>query len=301
MRATHQPTDHAMSEHEAMNDLWAVYDRHYEEITQATRASLADHPELGSVLRATPPEELDEQSRISHELLDRAIRQGEWESYLAHIRAQGARYAQANLSFSAWFAATAELRAHLMPHLLRAHGKEPERLIAAARALDSFLERAMAAVGEAYLEAKEQTIVAQQQAILELSTPVLPLREGLLILPIIGVVDTHRARQLTEDLLRAIQAHRAKAVVMDVTGVATMDSRVANHLAQTVQAAGLMGTTVVVSGISSEVAQTLVALGADLSLLRTVGDLERGVDEADRLCGYRVVRVEDAAGTTGAG
>lgn len=135
-----------------------------------------------------------------------------------------------------------------------------------------------------------QTILRQQEAIRELSTPVLQLRERLLILPIIGMIDTYRARLLTENLLRAIRANRAKVVVIDVTGVATVDSKVANHLVQTVAAARLMGATAIVTGLSAEISQTLVTLGVDLGPLTTIGDLQGGIEEAERLLGYKVVR-----------
>jgi rsbT co-antagonist protein RsbR len=142
---------------------------------------------------------------------------------------------------------------------------------------------------------RERIIRQQQEAIRELSTPVLPIRDRLLLLPIIGVIDTHRARLLTDSLLRAIRSNRAKVVVMDVTGVATIDSKVANHLLQTVTAARLMGATVVVTGMSSEVAQSLVALGIDVARFNTAGDLQGGMEEAEELLGYRVIRGEAAA------
>jgi rsbT co-antagonist protein RsbR len=136
---------------------------------------------------------------------------------------------------------------------------------------------------------RERVIGRQQEAIRELSTPVLQLRDRLLILPIIGVLDTHRARLLTDGLLRAIRANRAKVVVVDITGVAAVDSKVANHLLQAMTAAKLMGATVIVTGLSSEVAQTLVTLGVDLSRLNTIGDLQGGIEEAERLLGYTTV------------
>jgi rsbT co-antagonist protein RsbR len=144
-------------------------------------------------------------------------------------------------------------------------------------------------------EEREKVVRLQQEAIRELSTPVLQLREGLLILPIIGMIDTQRARQLTEALLRAIRANRARVVVMDITGVPAVDSKVANHLLQTVQAARLMGAAVIVTGLSAEVAQTLVAIGVDLSKLNTLSDLQSGIDEADRLVGYRVLKTAETA------
>ena len=137
---------------------------------------------------------------------------------------------------------------------------------------------------------RERLIHQQQEAIRELSTPVLQVRERLLILPIIGVIDTQRARQITEALLRAIRAHRAKVVVVDITGVPVVDSKVANHLMQTVLAARLMGTTAIVTGLSAEVAQALVTLGVSLGEVTTAGDLQGGLDEAEKLLGYRVVQ-----------
>jgi rsbT co-antagonist protein RsbR len=135
-----------------------------------------------------------------------------------------------------------------------------------------------------------------EEAIRELSTPVLPVRERLLVLPLIGIIDSVRALQLTEQLLGSIRTHRAKAVVMDITGVVVVDSKVANHLLQTVEAARLMGAKVIVSGISSEIAQTLVRIGVDLSGLRTTTDLRAGLEEAEQLIGYQAHASRDPAG-----
>jgi rsbT co-antagonist protein RsbR len=148
-------------------------------------------------------------------------------------------------------------------------------------------------VAVGFVQERERIILQQQEAIRELSTPVLQVRERLLILPIIGVIDPHRARQLTEQLLRAIRTNRAKVVVIDITGVAAMDANVANHLVQTVEAARLLGATVIVTGLSPEIAQTLVTIGVDLSEMATVGDLQGGIEEAERLLGYKVVPLTD--------
>jgi rsbT co-antagonist protein RsbR len=143
---------------------------------------------------------------------------------------------------------------------------------------------------EADVYGREATIHSQAEVIRELSTPVLQVRDRLLIVPLIGVIDAARARQLTEQLLRAIRNNRARVVVMDITGVAVVDSAVANHLLQSVQASRLMGARVIITGISAEIAQTLVRIGVDLAKLDTLGDLQEGIAEAERLLGYRVVR-----------
>ena len=149
-------------------------------------------------------------------------------------------------------------------------------------------------VAVSFVQERERTIRQQQEAIRELSTPVLQVRERLLILPIIGIIDPQRARQLTEQLLRGIRTNRAKVVVIDITGVAAMDSNVANHLVQTVEASRLLGATVIVTGLSPEIAQTLVSIGVDLGKMNTVGDLQGGIEEAEVLLGYKVVLMSGA-------
>ena len=143
-------------------------------------------------------------------------------------------------------------------------------------------------VAVGFVQERERVIREQQEAIRELSTPVLQVRERLLILPIIGLIDPQRARQLTEQLLRGIRTNRAKVVVIDITGVAAMDATVANHLVLTVESARLLGATVIVTGLSPEIAQTLVNIGVDLGKMNTVGDLQGGIEEAERLLGYKV-------------
>ena len=169
------------------------------------------------------------------------------------------------------------------------------------RILDAYepaANRIAVTVGVSFVEERERVIREQQEAIRELSTPVLQVRERLLILPIIGVLDTKRARQLTEQLLAAIQSNRAKVVVIDITGVAAIDVTVANHLVQTVEAARLMGASAIITGLSSRIAQTLVDLGVDLGMMRTVGDLQGGLEEAERLLGQRTGSGGRSAQTT---
>ena len=159
------------------------------------------------------------------------------------------------------------------------------------RVLDAYepaANRIAITVAVGFVQERERVIREQQEAIRELSTPVLQVRERLLILPIIGVIDPHRARQLTEQLLHGIRTNRAKVVVIDITGVAAMDANVANHLVLTVEAARLLGATVIVTGLSPEIAQTLVKIGVDLGKMHTVGDLQGGIEEAERLLGFKV-------------
>jgi rsbT co-antagonist protein RsbR len=165
------------------------------------------------------------------------------------------------------------------------------------RVLDAYepaANRIANTVAGSFVQERERIIRQQQEAIRELSTPVLQVRERLLILPIIGLIDPQRARQLTEQLLQAIRANRAKVVVMDITGVPSINSNVANYLVQTVDASRLMGANVIVTGLSPEIAQTLVVIGVDLGKMETVGDLQGGIEKAERMLGYKVVPVDES-------
>ncbi|HYR69227.1 MAG TPA: STAS domain-containing protein [Candidatus Dormibacteraeota bacterium] len=165
------------------------------------------------------------------------------------------------------------------------------------RILDAYepaANRIAITVAVGFVQERERVIREQQEAIRELSTPVLQVRERLLILPIIGLIDPARARQLTEQLLRGIRTNRAKVVVIDITGVAAMDANVANHLVLTVESARLLGATVIVTGLSPEIAQTLVNIGVDLGKMTTVGDLQGGIEEAERLLGYKVLPMRES-------
>jgi rsbT co-antagonist protein RsbR len=158
------------------------------------------------------------------------------------------------------------------------------------RVLDAYepaANRIANTVAVSFVEERERVIRQQQDSIRELSTPVLPVRERLLILPIIGVLDTERARQLTEQLLAGIRTHRARVVVIDITGAPDVDEVVANHLVRTVDASRLMGASVIITGLSPKIAETLVTIGVDLSKMNTIGDLQGGLEEAERLLGYR--------------
>jgi len=187
------------------------------------------------------------------------------------------------------------LRDVLARSLFVNYQRDPELL---HRILDSYEPAANSiavTVGVSFVDERERIIREQQESIRELSTPVLQVRERLLILPIIGVLDSARARQLTEQLLAAIRDNRARVVVIDVTGVATIDMTVANHLVQAVEASRLMGASAILTGLSSRIAQTLVDLGVDLGTIKTVGDLEGGLEEAERLLGTSAPGLDEAS------
>lgn len=247
----------------------------------------------------------------SHAILERARQlktehlvamvQGDYgKKYVEQRLELGSLYARAGLDPRVFLGAFHQLLKHIGVAVMKQSEKNPLEGFENFMSLKKVAFFDIGIIVDILVFERERTIRQQQEAIRELSTPVLQIRDRLLLLPIIGVIDTLRARFITESLLRSIRANRAKVVVMDVTGVATIDSKVANHLLQTVTAARLMGAFVIVTGLSADVAQSLVALGIELTKLNTVGDLQGGIEEADRILGYRVIAT-DAGGVAAPG
>ena len=126
---------------------------------------------------------------------------------------------------------------------------------------------------EVYQQAREQLISRQQEELIELSTPVVQLWEGVLALPLIGTLDSERTQVVMESLLERLVATGSSIAVIDITGVPTVDTLVAQHLLKTVAAAQLMGADCIISGIRPQIAQTIVHLGIDLSAVATKASL----------------------------
>ena len=124
---------------------------------------------------------------------------------------------------------------------------------------------------------QQEVIEAQKRSLQELSTPIIPIMERIIVMPLIGSIDTLRARDITRKLLAGIREHRAKVVILDITGVPIVDSGVASHLNKTIQAARLKGARTIVTGISDAVAETIVDLGIDWSGIKTLADLRTGL------------------------
>jgi len=135
---------------------------------------------------------------------------------------------------------------------------------------------------------RERTIRLQEARIRELSSPIIPLYNGILVLPLVGAIDSHRAGQIMESLLSGISEQQADVVIMDITGVPVVDTSVANYLLLAARAARLLGAQIILVGISAEVAQTITQLGADLSSIVTRANLQSGIEYALGLLGLAI-------------
>ncbi|MGB9724126.1 MAG: STAS domain-containing protein [Chloroflexia bacterium] len=141
-------------------------------------------------------------------------------------------------------------------------------------------EEALRAVYEDQARLREEVITAQRKVIGELSTPVIPVLEGILVLPLVGSVDTERARRITEVVLEEVALRHARVMILDITGVPMVDTAVANALLRTAAATRLLGAETILVGITPAVAQTMIQLGVSLEGLITRADLQSGIEYA---------------------
>ncbi|NJN66317.1 MAG: PAS domain S-box protein [Chloroflexaceae bacterium] len=189
-----------------------------------------------------------------------AIEQGSWRGVLTYRRKDGSTF-QTQLSIFAI--------------------RDPEGQIIALGRIVRDLTDQMRHDRE-MLALKEEVIATQRKAIHDLSAPLIPLSDRVVVMPLVGAVDSLRAQQIMETLLQGLEQQRASTAILDVTGVQVVDTTVANLLLQAAQAAMLLGTSVILTGVRPEIAQVLVHLGADLSHIVTCATLQAGIAHALR-------------------
>jgi rsbT co-antagonist protein RsbR len=165
-----------------------------------------------------------------------------------------------------------------------------DRMFAAIWAGTELLDRLALITTEAYITTREELISCQQQELLELSTPVVKLWDGILALPIIGTLDSSRTQVVMENLLQSVVATNSKYAIIDITGVPTVDTLVAQHLLKTITAARLMGAECIISGVRPQIAQTIVHLGINLEDVITKAKLSDAFALALQRSGRTIVR-----------
>ncbi len=176
----------------------------------------------------------------------------------------------------------------MLPIILAGTGSAEEKLqliLAVQRALEVIALRFC----ETFVAMQMALFEKQRLAVLELSTPVIKVWDGILALPLIGTLDSYRAKQVMEELLREVSTEQADIVLIDITGVPVVDTNVADHLIRTIKAVELLGTQCLVVGIGPELAQTVVSLGVDLSLISPCADMRQGLTQAFLRLGLDVV------------
>lgn len=173
--------------------------------------------------------------------------------------------------------------------------KDPEALFSETWNASTLIDKLGLMTTEAFVKTKEQLIAKQAEEMLELSTPVVKLWQGIVAIPLIGTLDSNRTQVVMESLLSTIVATNSKVAIIDITGVPAVDTLVAQHLLKTITAAKLMGAECILSGIRPQIAQTIVHLGINLSEVITKASLADALALALQKTGKAVVRVDRAS------
>ena len=205
-----------------------------------------------------------------------------------HMAEVSARCAREGYSPAATGRLIMAVKVAAAPLLADEYGADPKQWMVETTTLHHIVDQLASLTFEAYLRARETVIARQSDAILEISTPALTIWDDMVMMPLVGVIDTSRAQHIMEQLLTAISREEAKVAILDVTGVPVIDTRVALHLTRVVAAARMLGAEVIVTGFSPEAAQTLVKLDIDLSTMRTRGTLRAGIADGLRLLKKRI-------------
>jgi len=171
-------------------------------------------------------------------------------------------------------------------------GREADDLLSDVTSINDFIDNLALHTTDSYIHGRDQVIARQQEEMLELSTPVVTLWDGIVALPLIGTLDSARTQVVMESLLQAIVQTNSRFAIIDITGVPTVDTLVAQHLLKTITAARLMGAECILSGIRPQIAQTIVHLGINLEDVITKSKLSDAFKLALERSGRKVVRVD---------
>jgi rsbT co-antagonist protein RsbR len=170
--------------------------------------------------------------------------------------------------------------------------EDQEKVGAVYREIDRWLDPILNRVVENSSQIWEKTVSIQKTALLELSAPLIPVFNNISVMPLIGSIDTERAKLIMENLLNGVIKYRSEVVLIDITGVPVVDTMVAHHIIQAADAVRLLGSTCILVGIRPEIAQTIVSLGIDLSLFPTKSTLQKGMENALEITNQKLISNE---------
>jgi rsbT co-antagonist protein RsbR len=246
---------------------------------------------------------LREQSRSFLSGLSEAVQHGydehlsgtNWDAVRALLSTLSKNRAIAGFSSSETATFVFSLKQPLFSALRTAYAEDPKALIESLWHVSTMLDKLGLVTIEAYQLGREQVIDRQHQELLDLSTPVIRLWDGIVAMPLIGTLDSERTQVVMESLLQAIVENEAIIAIIDITGVPTVDTQVAQHLLKTVAAARLMGTECIISGIRPQIAQTIVHLGVELGDVTTKSSLADALRVALRKCSLTIAKLDHSA------
>ena len=213
------------------------------------------------------------------------------EAYLEGRRRVGAVHARIGLPLSTYFAAM-NMFLLLFAKLLDEAEMEGEARSKTLASLAKLCHLDTAIIVDTYNNFVEETVTAQAKSLMEMSTPVTQIWSGILLLPLVGIIDSKRARDIMNATLTKISETQARIFILDISGVGVVDTAVANHLIKITQATRLMGCECTISGVSPSIAQTIVDLGIDVGRIRTTATMKDALAHALRSVGVEITRAK---------
>ncbi|HBL10776.1 MAG TPA: anti-anti-sigma factor [Cyanobacteria bacterium UBA11162] len=211
------------------------------------------------------------------------------DEYVQHRRMIGETHARIGLSMTMFFAGMTIFH-NLVSEIIQEKSSNSKEKVATTDSVAKVLHLDTGIVCEVYTIMSNETISAQSKSLMEMSTPVTQIWDNILLLPLVGIVDSKRALDIRNAVLSAISRSRARVFILDISGVAVVDTAVANHLIKIAKATRLMGCESTLSGISPSIAETMIELGIDIGALRTTATMMDALEAAFQRLGLRIAK-----------
>jgi rsbT co-antagonist protein RsbR len=243
------------------------------------------------LLAALSPKEIEEQSKAIYDACVQCLKTGEYSAAEKYAQSMAKRAVLSAMTVDQIIAGLLILRDVYGKFIFDLYHDKPQKWESTTGVYEPVARRILNIAALAFVNEKE-AVIKQQEAVMRLSTPVVETWEGIVTLPVIGTLDSARARQLTETILNYIGQAKAHIVVVDISGIAAIDTKAASHILRTMQAVRLMGSDVIITGIRPDVATTLVALGVDMTSIQTRSSLREGLEYAYSVLGLKVTKIE---------
>lgn len=233
------------------------------------------------------PEVLDRTKKNQYGFWEDFFRGHPDEDYLERREGLGKTHARIGLPLTTYFTGVSKF-VRTINRLLDEHKLTDKLRLRYARAVDRYMRLEVSIIVGTYTRIEKETIAAQGRALMEMSTPVTEIWSDVLLLPLVGIIDSKRAQDVMDTTLKKISDTHARIFILDISGVGVVDTAVANHLIKITKATRLMGCESTISGVSPAIAQTIVELGIDVGTVKTTVTMKDALGDAFATLGTRI-------------
>jgi rsbT co-antagonist protein RsbR len=240
----------------------------------------SDEPGFRPIMPTMTQEVLTKGNADNVARLRRGLDTNDWDPYLENLRARGVRFAKMGVDFISWSSVFQKSMLFSIDLAFHDHRDDPIKLKALLKGMSALVDTAVQVIGVTFADAHSKQIRSQHEALLTLSAPILDAGGHVLLVPLVGDFNDERANSMIDRLLPAVRAARAQTVILDLSGVAVVDTASVRQLLRCVEVVRLMGARLFLCGLSAGVCQSLVGLGTDLAVVATFATLSEALDAA---------------------